>query len=458
MGQTNGNRHSSPPIKFVEKLGYGIGDLGYALIWQMISLYLLFFYTDVFGITAAEAGIIFLIARIWDAVNDPLLGFLADRTQSRWGKFRPYLLFGAVPVGVCLVLAFSTPDLGHIGQFIWALVTYILLGMVYTAVNLPYGSLLAVCTRNQSDRSSMAAYRMIFGFLGVLVVGTLTKPLVGKFTNEQTGFQVVAAIYAVLAAIIIWTVFANVKEKVTPVKTQRYNLKEMLKILTINKPLIVICSAVLFVTTAITIRSAVGMYFFKYNMAREDLFPLFMGIIVISMILGCVAANFLRKKLEKKNLYILGMIIFAIGDIGIFFSPYSAINLIIFFTVLAGLGTGIFYVLLLAMVADTVEYAEWKTGKRAEGMIYSAYTFTAKLSAALGGAAAGLLLSLVGYVPNSTQTATADFGIRALFTLGPFISGVIAVAIMNFYNLDSALFKRIVEDLGKNRSGEINGL
>jgi len=458
MGQNNGNGHSQPPIKLIEKLGYGVGDLGYALIWQMISLYLLFFYTDVFGITAGEAGIIFLIARIWDAVNDPLLGFLADRTQSRWGKFRPYLLFGAVPVGICLILAFSTPDLGHIGKFIWALVTYIMLGMVYTAVNLPYGSLLAVCTRNQSDRSSMAAYRMIFGFLGVLVVGTLTKPLVGKFTNEQAGFQAVAAIYSVLAAIIIWTVFTSVKEKVTPVKTERYSLKEMLKILTVNKPLILICSAVLFVTTAITIRSAVGMYFFKYNMAREDLFPLFMGIIVISMILGCIVANFLRKKLEKKNLYILGMIIFAIGDIGIFFSPYSAINLIIFFTVLAGLGTGIFYVLLLGMVADTVEYAEWKTGKRAEGMIYSAYTFTAKLSAAMGGASAGLLLSLVGYVPNSTQTATADFGIRALFTLGPFISGVIAVIIMNFYNLDSALFKRIVEDLEENKSGEITGL
>jgi len=453
LEQTNGNGMVIAPMKIREKLGYGIGDLGYALIWQMISLYLLFFYTDVFGISAGQAGIIFLIARAWDAVNDPLLGFIADRTQTRWGKFRPYLLFGAVPAGICLVLVFTTPNLGNTGKFVWALVTYMILGMVYTAVNLPYGSLLAVCTRDQGDRSSLAAYRMIFGFLGVMVVGILTKPLVGRFPNEQIGFQAVSAIYAIVAVIIIWVVFASVKEKVKPEEAKKYSLKETFKILAINKPLLLICSAVLFVTTAITIRSAVGMYFFKYNLAREDLFPVFMAILVVSMILGCIVANSARKKFEKKSLYLIGMIIFAIGDIGIFFSPYSAIKLIIFFTVLAGLGTGIFYVLLLAMVADTVEYAEWKTGKRAEGITYSLYTFMAKLSAALGGAGAGAILSLSGYVPNSVQTASVDFSIRALFTLGPFVSGVIAVIIMNYYPLDSKLFAQIVKDL-ENRNAE----
>jgi len=452
MDHTDGNGIIIPPIQFREKLGYGIGDLGYALIWQMISLYLLFFYTDVFGITAGEAGIIFLIARTWDAVNDPLLGFIADRTQTRWGKFRPYLLFGAVPAGICLVLAFTTPDLGHTGRFIWGLVTYMLLGMIYTAVNLPYGSLLAVCTRDQADRSSMAAYRMIFGFLGVMVVGILTQPTIGRFSNEQIGFQAVAAIYAIFAVIIIWTVFGSVKERVKPIKAEKYSLKEMLKILSINKPLLLICSAVLFVTTALTIRSAVGLYFFKYNLAREDLFPVFMAILVVSMIFGCIVANSTRKKFEKKSLYIIGMVIFTIGDIGIFFSPYSAINLIIFFTVLAGIGTGIFYVLLLAMVADTAEYAEWKTGKRAEGITYSLYTFMAKFSAAIGGTSAGTILSMSGYIPNAVQTASADFNIRALFTLGPFISGIIAVVIMNFYPLDSASFARIVRDLDKRRN------
>ncbi|MCP4753349.1 MAG: hypothetical protein GY866_20860 [Proteobacteria bacterium] len=165
------------------------------------------FDTDVFGISAAEAGVIFLIARIWDAVNDPILGFVVDRTETRWGKFRPYLLFGAIPLGICLVLAFSTPDLGHTGKLVWALVTYIMLGMVYTAVNLPYGSLQAVCTQDPYERSSLAAYRMIFGFLGVLVVGGLTKPIVGRFADEQVGFQCVAAIYAVLGVIIFWIVF-----------------------------------------------------------------------------------------------------------------------------------------------------------------------------------------------------------------------------------------------------------
>jgi len=437
------------PLKLRHFAAYGSGDFGFAMVTHMVGLFLLFFLTDVFGISAAAAGSIFMIARIWDAVNDPIMGYISDRTVTRWGKYRPYLFFGVIPLAILNVLLFTTPDFSPTGKYIWVLVIYIGWGMAYTATNLPFGSLSAVFTQNPVERTSLAASRMFFGMPGILFIAILTPMIVSRFPSKQIGYPVAVAVYSVLAVALIWQVFFNVKERVQPGKREQYTVKEMFTLVLKNTALLHVCSAVLLVGAAMTIRMMMAKYYFEYNMKSPGLFQVFMVIIVLTMMLGGVISAIFNKKTSKRNLYILGMIFYIVGDIGIYLAPYSAAAAILVFSALAGFGSGMVYTLVWALVADTVEYGEWKTGKRAEGVTYSFYTFTYKLSQAVGGGLGGFILALSGYVPHVDQTPTADHAIRALFALGPVISGALAVVIMLFYKLDSKMFQQILNDLKK---------
>ncbi|MCP4753652.1 MAG: MFS transporter [Proteobacteria bacterium] len=435
------------PLKLRNIMAYGAGDFGFAVIIHMSGLFLLFFYTDVFGISAAAAGTIFMIARVWDAVNDPVLGYISDRTQTRWGKYRPYLLFGVIPLALFNMLLFTTPDFGDTGKFVWALIIYIGWGMAYTATNLPYGSLAAVYTQNPVERTSLAAARMFFGMPGILFIAVVTPMVVSKFDSERIGYPVSVVLYTVIAVCLIWLVFGTVRERVRPEKRELYSIKEMFALVYQNNALLLICVAVFLVGTANTIRVMMAKYYFDYNMKAPQLFPIFMAIVVLTMVIGAVLSAIMNKKTSKRNLYNLGMVFFVVGDLGIYFSPYSAVGTIMGFTAMAGFGSGIVYTLVWALVADTVEYGEWKTGKRAEGVTYASYSFFSKLSSAAGGGLGGFILAASGYVPHVVQTPTADHAIRGLFTLGPVISGTLAVVVMWFYKLDKKLFQEILRDL-----------
>jgi len=435
------------PLKLRHIAAYGAGDFGFAVIYHMVSLFLLYFYTDIYGISAAAAGTIFMLARFWDAVNDPILGYISDRTETRWGKYRPYLLFAVLPLAFFNILLFITPDFGSTGKFIWALVIYIGWGMAYTATNLPYGSLAAVYTQNPQERTSLAASRMFFGMPGILFIAIVTPIFVSHFNSETIGYPAAATFYTGIAVLLIWLVFGVVRERVHSSERELYSIKEIFALVYQNKALLMVSAAVLLQGSASTIRIMMAKYYFEYNLKQPDLFQFFMGIVIITMVIGAVFAALVNKKASKRNLFIFGMAFFVVGDLGIYFSPYTHLKTIMVMTALTGFGSGIVYTLIWALVADTVEYGEWKTGKRAEGVTYASYSFFGKLASAVGGGLGGFLLSASGYVPNAVQTPAAEYTILALFTLGPVFGGTAAVGVMCFYKLDDAMFKKILEDL-----------
>ena len=439
------------PLKLREIIAYGSGDFGFAMVSRFVDLFLLFFFTDIYGISAAQAGSIFLIARIWDAVIDPPLGFIADRTETRWGKYRPYLLFGAIPLAIFNVMLFITPDYGATGKYFYALIMFLLYDVAFSATNLSYGSMTAVITQNQVERTSLAASRMFFGMPAIVFISVFTPIVVSHFPNKQTGYPAAVAIYSILAVLLIWLVFFTVKERVNPEKREPYPLSEVFSMIRKNTVLLHILSAIFLVGAGMTVRMMMAKYYFDYNMKSPELFTVFMIIIVPTMMIGALLSAVLNKKLSKKNLYNVGMVLYVIGDIGIYFSPYSAVTSIMAFAALAGLGTGISYTLIWSLVADAVEFGEWKTGRRAEGMTYASYTFTYQLSNAVGGALGGFMLAAAGYVPHAIQTLTADHAIRFMFAIVPAITGILTFIIMFYYKLDKEAFAKIIADLEKRR-------
>jgi sugar (glycoside-pentoside-hexuronide) transporter len=447
MGQTNGAGRELPPLKLWQIAAYGSGDFGFALVIHMTGLYLLYFYTDVYGIPAAAAGTIFLIARFWDAVNDPLMGYISDRTRSRWGKYRPYLLFGALPLAVLNTLLWVTPGFSVQGKFIWALSIYICWGMVYTATNLPYGSLTAVYTQRPVERTSLAASRIFMGMPGILFIAVVTPMMVTRFDSERVGYPAAAAIFSVIALGLLWLVFGTVKERVDTQAAKPYGVKEMVELVFKNRPLMLVSSAVFLTGTANAVRVLMAKYYFDYNLANPKAYTWFMAILVATMMFGAACSAILNRWVSKRNLYITGTVLFAFAGIGMYFSPYHALGMILGFSAIVGVGSGMVFTLVWALVADTVEYGEWKTGKRAEGVTYASYSFFSKMASAAGGAMGGFILAASGYVPKAIQTPEADHAIRALFTIGPTFAGVAAVGVMFFYTLDAERFQEILDDL-----------
>lgn len=439
-------------LSFGRKLGYGLGGSASNFIWQMISLYMLYFYTDVFGIPAAVAATIFLVARIWDAVNDPFMGFIADQTRSKWGKFRPYLLFGSIPLAVVFVITFTTPDLSASGKIIYAVVTYILLGMIYTVVNIPYNSLAAVITQNTNERSSLAAVMLILTYITVLIIAVATIPLVNLFPTEQLGFSFTVGIYAFLSMIMFMVCFASTREKASLVKRERHGFGSEIKLVSRNKYLLILISAVFFTSAANEMRTTAAIYFFKYNIGDENLFPLFMFVVAFSMILGATLTPMLGRKLgSKRNLYYIGTLLPVIAGSGILFIPFENLPAIILLSAVGSVGGGITFVLIWSMIADTVEYGEWKTGIRGEGIIYSTLTFITKMAYAAGGALAGMLLSWAGYVPNIVQSPQVQRILLYMLALFPIISGILAICIMAFYKIDVKFYGEILKQINERK-------
>jgi len=440
-----------PRLKLKEIIAYGSGDFGFAMVSRFVDLFLLFFFTDIYGISAAQAGSIFLIARIWDAVIDPPLGFIADRTNTRWGRYRPYLLFGAVPLAIFNIMLFITPDFGATGKYFYALIMFLLYDVAFSATNLTYGSMTAVMTQNQEERTSLAASRMFFGMPAIVFISVLTPIVVAHFPSKQIGYPASVAIYSVLMVMLVWLVFFSVKERVEPGTREKYRLRELYILFRKNTVLLHILCAIFLVGAGMTVRLMMAKYYFDYNMHAPDLFRTFMIIIVPTMMIGALLSAVLNKKLSKKNLYNVGMVMYVVGDLGIYFSSYSAVTSIMAFAALAGLGTGVAFTLIWSLVADAVEFGEWKTGKRAEGMTYASYTFTYQLSNAAGGALGGFLLAAAGYVPHAIQTPAADHAIRAMFALVPAVTGILTIIIMFYYKLDKEAFAKIIAELEKRR-------
>ena len=445
---------SKDKVTFLEKVGYGLGDTASNFYFQMFMIYLTFFYTDVFGISPAAVGTMFFVTKMWDTFNDPIMGVLADRTNTRWGKFRPYLIWMVIPFGVIGVLTFTTPDLSASGKLIYAYITYTLMMMAYTAINIPYSALMGVISPNSLVRTSVSSYRFILAMAGTFIVQGATLPMVNFFGkgSEQKGFQMAMVVYAIAAIILFLITFLTTKERVQPAKEQQSTLKEDLKDLMANKPWLILFVIGIFTLFNIAIRNAAIMYYFKYYIGNQNLSSLFMMLGTIGVMVGVALTGPLSKIFGKRKLYMFLMGLTAVLTALFYLIPKDQIVAVFAMHILISTVMGPTAPLIWAMYADTADYSEWKSGHRATGLVFSAATFAQKFGWTIGAAIAGWLLAAFGFKANIEQTPEALNGIRLMISIIPAAAALLSTISVSFYNLDDELMKKIEVEL-KERKG-----
>jgi GPH family glycoside/pentoside/hexuronide:cation symporter len=441
-----------------EKLGYGVGDTASHFVWDMVGFWILIFYTDTFGISAAAAGTIMLIARIWDMVSDPLMGIIADRTNTRWGKFRPYILWMALPYSVLAVLTFTTPDFGTTGKVIYAGVTYFLLMTVFTAINLPYSSLGAVMTADSYERAGLNSYRFIFAFTGQLVVTGTALYLANYFGSGDNakGYQYTLMLFAAVSFSLFMITFKTTKERVQPPKAQQQNLKEDIKNLFNNRPWVILFFVGIISFVMFAVQNLSIAYYFKYYIGNETSVQTFNVIGTIALIAGIPLSKPLSKKFGKRNVYIASSLLSGLFFIAIYLPGSNDINLIYGLNILAKFTYAPAVPLLWTMLADAADYSEWKTGRRSTGLVFSAATFAQKAGWGIGGALAGWLLAVYQFVPNMDQSETTITGIKMMISVIPGILYMSCALLLWFYTIDHKTCLIMQEELESRNENQHN--
>lgn len=429
------------------RLGYGVGDFGINLYFISAMTYLLYFYTDVYGLSAAAASGVFLVARVVDAVTDPVMGMIAERTRSRWGRLRPWIIFGALPLGLISVLTFTVPDLDATGKLVWAYVTYVTFGIVYTVVTIPYAAMTASLTDHHQERTVLSTIRMAFAFAGGYVISVGMLPLVNSFGDQAVGFQTALVLFSVVATTLLLLTFFSTRERIQPPTTQALALTDSLRAVFANPPLLIVMVLFACGMLSFTVRQTVTLYYFKYNLGREDLIAPFFGITFPVMFLGLPFVPRLAAAFGKAGAIVAGALVTIVGCIGLYFTPYDAITWVFVWSCIVALGGTPIAVLGWAMIPDTVEYAQWKLGLRADGAIFSFASLFQKLAKAVGGAGVAAALAVAGYVANVDQTESSILAIHNLMTLTPAGIMVVMIIAARFYTLDEATHNRILSDL-----------
>ncbi|PCK08649.1 MAG: MFS transporter [Alteromonadaceae bacterium] len=525
-----------------EKIGYGLGDAGFNFYWAIIGSYLLYFYTDIFGLAPAAAAWMFGLTRLIDALTDPAMGFIADRTQTRWGKFRPYLLFGALPMAGAAILTMSTPDLGDTGKLIWAYGTYSAMMLAYTVLSTPYSSLAGVLTADSNERNSIFGIRFFFAYFTGIIVGAATPDLAAWFGggDEAKGWQLTMALYASVATILFWISFATTRERVQPPKAQQSSVGQDLMDLINNRPWLILFALAMIIMITIVLRGSSSAYYFKYFVERPDLMGLYIGLQMAAYAVGALSAPLLVRYIEKAKLLMVLMSIVGVLCIAYTFVPKPEANGVVTITVdeivtlsadkLLGdshqtgdqyrwteddkifwifkdritLDTGlnatggqikltnaknkvisviktrtgpdgtvitdssdlpieiiIMFILNIlislalgpkspvtwSMYADAADFNEWKNGRRATAMTFSAATFSQKLGGTVASIAIASVLASIGYSANQVQTGASQTGIVMLQTLVPGLFAFVALIALKFYDLSDEKLRQIQLDL-----------
>ncbi len=564
-------------ITFGERFGYGLGDLASNLFWMQFVWFLNYFYTDVFGLAPAVLATMILVVRIWDSVNDPLVGILADRTNSRWGKFRPYLLWGAIPFGIVGALTFTTPNFSPGGKLIYAYLTYGLMVLVYTIVNIPYSSLMGVVSPDPSVRTKFSQMRFIMAFTGGLIVQAATLPMVAHFgaadqsvisaevrgetvvvaeqgngssrlevaalspefttpgfvqrlglqfglvdeedlgritkkktlyvntpdyyeeagqaidqpsegfesigyllsgfqtlevpladifqgvdrsnhrievvvINEQKGFQWAISVFSGIAAFLFIVTFATTKERVQPSAKQKTSLGRDLLDLVTNKPWLVLFALGIITLFHVCLRNGAIIYYFKYNVGNEKLGPLFMLAGTLANLVSIFAVGWIEKCFGKKIGYALCMLGTLIFTAAFYFVPVTNIGLMMVVHILINFIFGPTAALVWAMYTDAADYSEWKTGRRATGLVMSACTMAQKFGYTFGGALGMAVLAYIGYQANAEQTPQALAGIKGMVSWISAIPCAIGFVLILLYPLTGKQLKTIEADLNARRA------
>lgn len=526
-------------ISLGEKIGYGLGDAGFNFYWIIIGSYLLYFYTDIFGLAPAVAGVMFLVTKIIDACTDPLMGAIADRTQTRWGKFRPYLLFGALPMAGAATLTMSTPDLNDTGKIIWAYATYSAMMLCYTILSTPYSSLSGVLTADTRERNSIFGIRFFFAYFTGIIVGAFTPDLADYFGqgDPARGWRTTMMVYSGVATLAFWVTFFSTRERIQPPVTQQSapwtDIADLLR----NRAWVILFILAMIVMVTLTLRGSSAAYYFKYFVERPDLMGAYIGLQMAAYCIGAASSPLLTRYLDKARLLIVLMSIVAVLSILFTFIPKPQANGVVSFqadvpvvlkadellgdvpagvvsyewtehrkvfwiirdriplaetgaqvqfddganhvvsvkaryadetgntrlldsadlpieivimfilNILISLALGPKSPLTWSMYADAADYNEWKTGRRATAMTFSAATFSQKLGGALGSAVIGGVLAAIGYTANQAQTGASQTGIVLMQTAVPGIFAVIAVVALRFYNLTDEQLEQIQRDL-----------
>lgn len=436
--------------KWKKRIGYGIGDLGCNLVFSTMASYLMVFYTDVFGITAAAAGTMMLITKFIDALTDTGMGVIVDRTHTKWGQGRPYFVLGAVPFAVFTFLTFYIPDLGSNGKLVWAYVTYCLLCTAYTVVNIPLNTIVPRLTSDVHERDILVSTRMVCAMVGTAIVMTITAPMVKFFGggNEGKGYLITMTIYGIVAMIIFFITFANTEEVVPPtVDNEKISLKDSLKGLTGQAWILFLLN--LFYFSLYVVRNTTVLYYFKYNLGRTEWLSL-VGILgILSGLPMLLALPALEKRFSKRNLMFLSVGLYIAGDLLIFIGRNSAICLLAGL-VITGLGIYGIFGITFAMQPDVIDYSEYQKNSSVAGLIAAFQGFFVKGGMGLTSFVIGAFLKNGGYVANAVQTPKALSYIEICFIWILIVLCVIIAALTYFYKLDSIRGK-MTEELEKRR-------
>lgn len=469
-------------IRLKEKIGYGLGDMASSMFWKIFGMYLIFFYTKVFGISPAAVGTLMLVTRFYDAFTDPLMGILADRTQTRWGKYRPYLLWFAVPFALIGTMMFYTPDVGETGRLVYAYITYILMMTVYTAVNVPYASLLGTMTPDPKERNLLSSYRMFFAFIGSFITFMLLQPLVDLFSElfhsqgsltellgdntsisrEPMGWVCAVAVIGIICALLFYLCFKWTRERVKPVnETQNASVKKDLRNLAKNYPWWILMASGLAALLFNAIRDGVALFYFADYIQYNYKMPYFGWTMATIYLLVGQAANMvgvalaapLSNRYGKKKTYMVAMAVAAVLSIFFFSLTPGHIAELLVLQALISVCAGYVLPLLWSMYADIVDYEELKTGRRTTGLIFSSSSMSQKMGWALGAALTGWMLAGFGYNQDvAIQSEQAIYGVRLMISWLPAIACVLAVVGMAFYPLSEKKVREITNELEQRRT------
>lgn len=446
-------------VPLISKIAYGFGDVGCNFSWSFVVSFLMIFYTDVFGIGMAAVATLMLVSRFWDAFNDPIIGSLSDRTKSRWGRYRPWLLFGAPVTALILVLSFwAHPDMAYTYKVVYMSVTYGLLVLGYTCVNLPYGTLCGAMTQNIDERAQINTSRSVAAMIAIGVINIITVPLV-KYCGDGTlssaqGFICVAAIYGLIFTLCHWFCFAKTKEVVEiPMTSNAVPVSQQLKAVAKNKPFLMAVIGQLLFGFILYGRNADLIYYFKYVEGNEDLFSFFSGVIVVPSIIGAALFPLVFKWTGNKGWassvfsVLMGICMVALY----FFSPNEDPVLFYTFAALTQFFFSGFNTAIYAIIPDCVEYGEWKTGIRNDGFQYSFISLANKIGMALGTSLLALVMGWAGYEANTEQSEAVKQVIHHAFSTVPGILWIITAGIMLFYRLSRKEYNQIVRELNNRK-------
>ncbi|MGA2572349.1 MAG: MFS transporter [Terracidiphilus sp.] len=447
-------------LTFGEKFGYSLGDLAANFVFQAMLALQLDFYTHTFGLTAAQAGTLFLVVGLGVAFLNPVMGVIADRTVTRWGKFRPWLLWTAVPFGIIGVLTFTTPDVSPAAKIAYAWTTYILLRVVYTVNNVPYASLTAVMTSDPDERTSIASYRQIAANSAGFIIASLAIPMVRFFGhgNDARGYQLTMGLLSVLSVIFFIVAFFVSKERIQPDPQQQSSLGQDLADLFQNGPWIVLFLATLFYFAAIVIRGNVMLPYFRFVAKNVDLYSWFNGFGLASLLVGVALSTAVSKRVGKRTLFIASMLLAGIFNVALLVIPPGATVTIIAVEVIRQFCYGLSGPIPWAMMGDVADYGEWKTGRRASGTVTSAVVFALWAGLALGGAVAGWLFSYYGYVSEAaTQSLHAQSGILLTASVWAGLAFFATAICLLFYPISREGNQKIANELAERRKGFATG-